>query len=145
MDLSPPRGWAFTPPQSSLNVTGNNIANINTKGYTRQRIDQVSFKAGAYDRYRSQLDNHVGSGALVMNINQIRDPYLDVRYRNTNADVGYSDRMLAGLQEIADILDEIGLGENPSDNERGRRPAPRPDSGPGRQAARLSEGAQQGE
>ncbi len=105
--------------QHGLNVTGNNISNINTAGYTRQRIDQVSFKAGAYDRYRSQLDNHVGSGALVMNINQIRDPYLDVRYRNTNADVGYSDRMLAGLQEIADILDEIGLGENPSDNEEG--------------------------
>lgn len=65
--------------QHGLNVTGNNISNINTAGYTRQRIDQVSFKAGAYDRYRSQLDNHVGSGALVMNINQIRDPYLDVR------------------------------------------------------------------
>ena len=27
--------------QSSLNVTGNNIANINTKGYTRQRMDLV--------------------------------------------------------------------------------------------------------
>ena len=25
--------------QSSLNVTGNNIANINTTGYTRQRAD----------------------------------------------------------------------------------------------------------
>ena len=28
--------------QASLNVTGNNIANINTKGYTRQRMDLVS-------------------------------------------------------------------------------------------------------
>ena len=28
--------------QASLNVTGNNIANINTNGYTRQRADLVS-------------------------------------------------------------------------------------------------------
>ena len=28
--------------QASLNVTGNNIANINTPGYTRQRMDLVS-------------------------------------------------------------------------------------------------------
>ncbi len=105
--------------QHGLNVTGNNISNINTVGYTRQRLDQVSFKAGAYDRYRSQLDNHVGSGALVMGINQVRDPYLDVRFRNTNADVGYNDRMLAGLQEVADILDEVAKGENASENEKG--------------------------
>jgi len=105
--------------QHGLKVTGNNISNINTEGYTRQRLDQVSFKAGAYDRYRSQMDNHVGSGALVMGINQVRDPYLDVRFRNTNADVGYEDRMLAGLQEVADILDETTKGENPSENEKG--------------------------
>ena len=28
--------------QKGLDVTGNNITNINTNGYTRQRLDQVS-------------------------------------------------------------------------------------------------------
>ena len=28
--------------QHGLNVTGNNISNINTPGYTRQTLDQVS-------------------------------------------------------------------------------------------------------
>lgn len=105
--------------QHGLRVTGNNISNINTVGYTRQRVDQFSFKAGAYDRYRSQLDNHVGSGALVMGINQVRDPYLDVRFRNVSADVGYYDTMLAGLQNIQSILDEVGKGEDAGDNELG--------------------------
>lgn len=105
--------------QHGLRVTGNNVSNINTVGYTRQRLDQVSFKAGAYDRYRSQLDNHVGSGALVMSINQVRDPYLDVRYRNVSADVGYHDKMLDGLNHIQSILDEVGEGEDAGDNEKG--------------------------
>lgn len=96
--------------QQGLSVTGNNISNINTTGYTRQVLDQISLKTGAYDRYRSQFDNHIGTGTLVRSINQIRDPYLDVRFRNTSADVGYSDAMLSGLDQIATILDEVGRG-----------------------------------
>ena len=104
--------------QHGLRVTGNNISNISTDGYTRQRIDQVSFKVGGGDMYRSQLDNHVGSGALVTGISQIRDPYLDIRYRNTSSDVGYTDTWLAGLQNIAAILNEVGKGLG-EDNEDG--------------------------
>ena len=105
--------------QHGLRVTGNNISNINTLGYTRQRLEQNSFKAGAYDVYRSQLDNHVGSGALVTGINQIRDPYLDVRYRNTNAATGYHETLLNRYTELADILDEVGKGEDSNTNEKG--------------------------
>ena len=105
--------------QHGLRVTGNNISNINTLGYTRQRLEQNSFKAGAYDVYRSQLDNHVGSGALVTGINQIRDPYLDVRYRNTNAATGYHETLLDRYTELADILDEVGKGEDSNTNEKG--------------------------
>ena len=101
--------------QKGLSVTGNNIANINKVGYTRQRIDQVSLKTGANDMYRSMFDNHVGSGTLVTSISQIRDPYLDIRFRNTNADVGYYDEKLSGMQNIATILDEVGKGENYGD------------------------------
>lgn len=102
--------------QHGLRVTGNNISNINTAGYTRQRIDQVSFKTGGQDRYASFLDRHVGSGALVNSISQIRDPYLDIRYRTTSADTSYYDTKLSGLQEIAAILDEVGRGGKDGDD-----------------------------
>lgn len=94
--------------QKGLSVTGNNIANINTDRYTRQRVDQVSLKTGAHDLYRSKYDNHVGNGVLISGISQIRDPYLDIRYRNVSAEVGFNDSMLSGLQDIAAILDEVG-------------------------------------
>ena len=101
--------------QHGLRTTGNNVANINTQGYTRQRVDQMSFKVGANDKYRSFYDNHVGSGALVTGINQIRDPYLDIRYRNASTDTYHYDTWLSGLQNIASILDEVGKGENDGD------------------------------
>lgn len=102
--------------QHGLRVTGNNISNINTMGYTRQRVDQVSFKTGGNDRYASFMDRHIGSGALVRSINQIRDPYLDIRYRNTSSSTAYYDTKLSGLQEIAAILDEVGKGGKDGDD-----------------------------
>ena len=105
--------------QHGLRVTGNNISNINTAGYTRQRVDQVSFKTGGNDRYASFLDRHVGSGALVSGINQIRDPYLDIRYRNTSSSTAYYDTKLSGLQKIASILDEVGKGGSSADGTEG--------------------------
>ena len=101
--------------QHGLRVTGNNISNINTDRYTRQRADQVSFKTGASDRYASWLDNHVGNGSLVTGISQIRDPFLDIRYRTTATDTYYYDSKLSSLQDIASILDEVGRGNNDGD------------------------------
>ena len=101
--------------QQGLRVTGNNISNINTKGYTRQRADQVSFKTGGSDRYASMIDKKVGNGVLISGINQIRDPFLDIRYRNASNDTYHLDTWLGGMQDIAAILDEVGKGENKGD------------------------------
>ena len=96
--------------QMGLNVTGNNIANINTPGYTRQHLDQISFRTGGSDRYQSVMTSRVGSGALAVGVSQIRDPYLDIRYRTELSSVGAMDSKLTGLNDLQAILDEVGDG-----------------------------------
>ena len=96
--------------QKALEVTGHNIANINTTGYTRQVLRQDSLYIGGSDRYRSAFDVRVGAGVLPTGVSQLRDPYLDIRYRNELASVGATDAKLNGLQELAGILDEVGKG-----------------------------------
>ena len=98
--------------QAGLSVTGNNIANINTHGYTRQKLDQSSFYAGGSDRYYAQNDVRVGNGVLCTGVSQLRDPYLDIRYRNEMSSVGAMDAKLAGLETIQHILDEVGAGKD---------------------------------
>ena len=98
--------------QAGLSVTGNNIANINTHGYTRQKLDQTSFYAGGSDRYYSSTDMRVGNGVLCTGVSQLRDPYLDIRFRNQNANVGAMDAKLAGLENIQRIIDEVGEGKD---------------------------------
>lgn len=97
--------------QTGLSITGNNISNVNTKGYTRQRLDQASLHIGGTDRYANPADVRTGQGVLCSGVSQLRDPYLDIRFRSVNASVGANDVKLGGLEQIASILDEVGKGE----------------------------------
>ncbi|MGE4213281.1 MAG: flagellar hook-associated protein FlgK [Anaerotignaceae bacterium] len=90
--------------QQALNVTGQNITNINTSGYTRQTLDQVSLNLTGYS---NTSDARVGYGVLVTGVSQSRDPYLDIRFRNTIAKVGESDVKVASLSELEDVFDEV--------------------------------------
>ena len=98
--------------QAGLSVTGNNIANINTYGYTRQRLEQSSFYAGGADRYYSSFGARTGNGVLCTGVSQLRDPYLDIRYRSQMSNVGAMDAKLGGLEGIQAILDEVSDGED---------------------------------
>ena len=98
--------------QTAMHVTGNNIGNINTTGYTRQRADLCSMYSTGSPRYQNSYNHNIGYGAMVENVSQLRDPYLDIRYRNENSALGYNEAMQNGLNQLAHILDEVGKGED---------------------------------
>lgn len=98
--------------QKGLEVTGNNMTNINTVGYTRQRLDQVSFVSGGTSYYATPQGTKVGNGVITTGVSQLRDPFLDIAYRNAQANVGQEDTTLAWLEEVAGVLDEVGDGND---------------------------------
>lgn len=102
--------------QKGLDVTGNNITNINTTGYTRQRLDQVSLMSSATDRYHSTYKVRIGQGAVITSVSQIRDPGLDISFRKAQSDLSETDQWLAGLEDLASILDEVGKGDGEQDD-----------------------------
>lgn len=102
--------------QKGLDVTGNNITNINTVGYTRQQLKQASLIPSVSDRYVSIYSTRIGQGAVVSGITQLRDPGLDISFRKAQSDVGAYDSKLAGLNDLATILDEVGKGSLDQDD-----------------------------
>lgn len=102
--------------QKGLDVTGNNITNINTPGYTRQRLDQVSLISSVSDKYFNQNMTRVGQGVLTTGVSQLRDPGLDLIYREAQADLGAAGGKLEGLGSLASILDEVGKGDGEQDD-----------------------------
>lgn len=64
--------------QQALNVTGHNIANVNTEGYNRQRLEinagTPQLSAGGY----------VGTGARTVSINRVYQDYLSNQLNNSH-------------------------------------------------------------
>ncbi|MCL1983141.1 MAG: flagellar basal body protein, partial [Clostridiales bacterium] len=72
--------------QKALDLTGNNISNVDTPGYTRQRLDLNSIPSANYqDRYAPYNNVAIGRGVNVTRVAQLRDPFLDARFRREAA------------------------------------------------------------
>lgn len=94
--------------QKQLDVTGQNISNVSTTGYTRQRADIYSAVPGGYgDKYGTRSSTQVGQGVVVGSISQSRDQFLDVRYRREAANLGEQGAKLDSLNDLSLVYDEI--------------------------------------
>ncbi len=94
--------------QKALDITGNNISNVNTTGYTRQRVDVFSMvTTGGGTRYSASKIGCAGQGVYAAGISQIRDPFLDKRYRELNSDTAESATKSSILTDIENVLDNI--------------------------------------
>ncbi|RZU34544.1 flagellar hook-associated protein FlgK [Blastococcus saxobsidens] len=62
----------------ALDVTGQNIANVNTEGYSRQRADLEAIGGSVVPAFYSTSDG-IGAGVTVDQITRIRDAFLEGR------------------------------------------------------------------
>lgn len=97
---------ALAASQRALDVTGQNISNINTDGYTRQRLDLASISPTGHGYFQTQTDCRVGQGVEMTGIIRIRDPFIDIQYRTQLAKVGTIDAQDAALSKVGNIFDE---------------------------------------
>lgn len=85
---------------AKLNTTANNIANVDTKGYTRQEATQV-----ASDALRiSQSYGMAGTGVTVTDINQVRNEFYDVKYWQSQTNLGQYDMKMYYMYQIEDYF-----------------------------------------
>ncbi len=99
---------ALSVSQTLLNITGNNIANVNTEGYTRQRVDITSVSLSTTgQKFSSPNVTNTSQGVAATGVSQIRDTFLDARYRTENADNGRYEVLGNNLSDLESIFDEI--------------------------------------
>lgn len=95
--------------QKSLDITANNLANVNTEGYTRQRIDVSSLSLNEYTSWQtySSRMSLAGQGSTAYGVNQVRDAYIDKRYRESACYVAEYSTSAEVLKEVETTLDNI--------------------------------------
>ncbi|MGF9857309.1 flagellar hook-associated protein FlgK [Priestia endophytica] len=98
--------------QSALQTTGQNVANANTAGYTRQRVNlQATSPYPSGGMNSPQIAGTIGTGVEASSIERIRDQYLDAQYRSGEAQVGYADMESNILKTVEAIMnDQEGAG-----------------------------------
>ncbi len=95
--------------QRALDVVGQNITNINTPGYTKQRLDLASLNTQKGDFYNAKSNIKVGFGVEITGISQLRDPFLDAQYRSQISKLGTTDAHAAGFEQLTPIFDEATM------------------------------------
>ena len=90
------------------NVTEQNISNVNTDGYTRQRILTSAKEPTSATYLIAQLSKtNIGQGVETKGIEQIRSTYLDQQYRNLNTGYTSSSTSSETLKYLEGLFDEL--------------------------------------
>ncbi|MCH8836231.1 MAG: flagellar hook-associated protein FlgK [Candidatus Marinimicrobia bacterium] len=96
--------------QSGMQVAGTNITNVNTKGYSRQRLDVVPQLPQVLAGF------NLGGSLNADNLRQIRDAFTDRQFRSQNS-------LKFQYQTEESVLSQLE-GVMPADNEAGLRAMP---------------------
>lgn len=91
--------------QKGLELTGHNVSNASTKGYTRQVLNLKSVSANNRISF-NDTKFEVGMGVDVVNIEQIRDNFLDMQYRQELSRQGEYQIKADNLNFIESIFNE---------------------------------------
>src|SRR5574344_2798978 len=91
--------------QTALNTTSHNLANVYTKGYTRQ----LAFTSErTYDKVGQSATSYmqVGLGVTSSSTSRVRDILLDNQYRNETGRKGFYDAQYEAVSEVETIIGE---------------------------------------
>ena len=95
---------ALNAQQTGMNVTSHNIANANTIGYSRQRVDLIATLPVP------GLGGLLGTGVTVDHIGRIRDAFIDQQIRLANSSYGDASARQTILSQIEVTLNEPSDG-----------------------------------
>ena len=86
--------------QASLQTIGHNIANVNTPGFSRQRLRIFT----SYPEL--SVYGPIGTGLTVDEVYHVRDLFLGQQFREAQKDLGRWSYLDKSLQQVESILDE---------------------------------------
>lgn len=95
--------------QRSIDLTGHNISNSNTVGYTRQRLLLSPKELGVGGvRFKEITRGYSGQGVRINGIEQVRNIYLDTQFRRENSKLEYWSTRSDALGYIQQLFGETG-------------------------------------
>lgn len=93
--------------QVAIQTTSHNISNINTPGYSRQRVNQSASSPYSMPGKNSNFGaGQIGTGAKIDNVTRIRNSFYDYQYRSESHQYGSTSVKYEYFKNIEGIFNE---------------------------------------
>ena len=91
--------------QKALSTVSNNIANLNTEGYSRQVAEAEETAP------KSIVGGYLGTGSSIATVRRQYDAFLEQSLRSANSDLGAEEQVVKYAEHVVDLLggESVGL------------------------------------
>jgi len=86
--------------QTALQTVGHNIANKNTEGYSRQRVDMVTTEPTGMGKLR------IGNGARATSVTRINNPFIEKQIQREGNSLGKKEAQAQALMRVEQVFNE---------------------------------------
>ena len=94
--------------QNALNTTAHNLSNVDTKGYTRQQVQQSDKRYITLSKMNSAISyQQTGLGVVYSRVKQVRDFFLDKTYRKESGRSMFYEVSTEVMEEVESQLGEL--------------------------------------
>lgn len=93
--------------QNALNITANNLANVDTKGYVRQQVLQADRDYYTFNTTAAISHQQAGLGVTIADAVHARDIFLDKTYRTQTSRHGFYSSTYETIDEVETLFQEL--------------------------------------
>ena len=98
---------ALTVNESAISVVSHNVANMNTEGYSKQRVNLATRNIAGAIGNSTEAQVRANGGVMIANIMRYNDSYLNNYYRDQLSILKGYEAQLGTLGDLADIFDDL--------------------------------------
>lgn len=93
--------------QNALNTTANNLANVDTKGYVRERVLQADRHYDTFDTSAAISPSQSGLGVTIGDVIHARDLFLDKTFRTESGRSAFYSSTYETITEVETLFQEL--------------------------------------
>ena len=98
---------SLTSHESAISVVSHNVANMNTEGYHKQRVNFATRNIAGVIGNNVQAQIRANGGVMIANVQRYNDEFLSNYYRDQLSKLNEYGAQLNNLGELAEIFNDL--------------------------------------